>query len=100
MFHVFRSNSFRHQFLETASYYRSFFGWRFFRRIFTMLVIFSMIASIILIGIRGSEVSEGLFPTSLSSRQVTCASMKQRGRQDIWNEAKAKYSRLADDKFT
>ncbi|ENH71376.1 Exostosin-like 3 [Fusarium oxysporum f. sp. cubense race 1] len=65
-----------------------------------MLVIFSMIVSIIIIGIRGSEVGEGFFPIRLLSQQFTCASTKQRGRQDIWNESKAKYSHLADERFT
>ncbi|KAK2685446.1 hypothetical protein QWA68_016009 [Fusarium oxysporum] len=65
-----------------------------------MLVIFSMIVSIIIIGIRGSEVGEGFFPIRLLSQQFTCASTKQRGRQDIWNESKAKYSHLANERFT
>ncbi|KAG6980919.1 Glycosyltransferase family protein 64 protein C5 [Fusarium oxysporum f. sp. conglutinans] len=65
-----------------------------------MIVIFSMIVSIIIIGIRGSEVGEGFFPIRLLSQQFTCASTKQRGRQDIWNESKAKYSHLADERFT
>ncbi|KAL7755923.1 hypothetical protein ACKLNR_014450 [Fusarium oxysporum f. sp. zingiberi] len=65
-----------------------------------MLVIISMIVSIIIIGIRGSEVGEGFFPIRLLSQQFTCASTKQRGRQDIWNESKAKYSHLANERFT
>lgn len=88
------------QFLETASHHLIFVGSRFFRRAFTMFVIFSMIVAFIVTGILCSEAGENLFPTGLSSRQVTCASKNQRGRQDIWNEAKTKYSHLADDKFT
>ncbi|WAO87226.1 hypothetical protein NCS54_00453000 [Fusarium falciforme] len=65
-----------------------------------MLVIFSIIVAVIIVSICGSEVGENLFPVGLLSRPVTCVSTKQRGRQDIWNEARTKYSHLADDKFT
>ncbi|KAJ3462278.1 hypothetical protein MRS44_007064 [Fusarium solani] len=65
-----------------------------------MLVIFSIIVAVIIVRVRGSEVGENLLPTRLLSRPVTCVSTKQRGLQDIWNEARTKYSHLADDKFT
>ncbi|PCD21243.1 hypothetical protein FGRA07_11739 [Fusarium graminearum] len=65
-----------------------------------MLVVFSMIMSIIIVGTRGSESGESLSPVELLSRRATCSSTKQRGRQDIWEKAKAKYSNLSDDKFT
>ncbi|RBR09923.1 uncharacterized protein FIESC28_09669 [Fusarium coffeatum] len=75
-------------------------SWRLLSRISVILFTFYVVISLITVSIRGTEVGENLLPTKPSLQAAHFAGSKEIDQQDLWNEAKVKYSHLADDKFT
>ncbi|KAF4333145.1 exostosin-like 3 [Fusarium beomiforme] len=100
MFPVSQSKSFRHRFLEPASLYLHIFSSQVSRLLVNKAFIFTIVASIFIVGLTCADVSQNLLPVRLLPQQVTPASTKPGSPQDIWNTAKARYSHLDDDKFT
>ncbi|KAF5977043.1 exostosin-like protein [Fusarium bulbicola] len=88
------------RFLETSSLYLHIFSSHISRILINKAVIFTILASILIIGLTYTDASQIILPTIPSNQRGTPAVARPGSPQAIWDSAKTRFSHLDDDKFT